>query len=162
MPYRLLALFAALLVTPVLAQTVIPAQRPMVIQHLPPSAVIQDDSKNAQKVMTLEDAQAQIARLNAEKRDLTTKLNDANSRLNETLATLDGWTKKGGSLVHAYCASDTLSQRSDGAGQEDCAHNGYTCNQVEGMCRTSCNDSAQCSLGFTCDIPNGNRCVRTG
>ena len=151
MRYRLIALLAAIVVTPALGQiSMQPMARPMT---LPPAATVQQDPDAARKVVTLEDAQGQIAKLRAEKRDLDARLTDA-------LATIDNWTKKGGSLVHAYCASDTLSQRSDGAGQEDCAHNGYTCNQVDGMCRTSCNDSAQCSTGYTCHMP-GNYCENT-
>lgn len=156
---RLFTLVAAIVITPASAQLVMqPVQRPAVQPQVP---AVQQDSNAAQKVMTIEEAQAQIAKLRSDKRDLTLKLNDATARLNDTLATLDGWTKKGGSLVHAYCASDTLSQRSDGAGQEDCAHNGYTCNQVDGLCRHSCSDdSSQCSTGYTCD-PRGNTCVYT-
>ena len=44
--------------------------------------------------MTTEEAQARIAKLTQEKRDLALKLDEA-------LTTLDQWTKKGGALVHA-------------------------------------------------------------
>jgi len=153
MRLRLIALLAAIVVTPALAQMQ-PMPRPVTVQVVPPaSTTIRQDPDAAKKVMTIEDAQAQIAKLRAEKRDL-------DARLTEALATIDGWTRKGGTLVHAYCASGTLSQRSDGAGQEDCAHNGYMCSEVDGMCRHSCNDSAQCSTGFTCHMP-GNYCEYT-
>jgi hypothetical protein len=95
-------------------------------------------------MMTIEDAQARIAELTREKRDLTGKLTEA-------LATIDQWTKKGGALVHAYCASDTLSQRSDGAGSEDCSASGYSCSPAEGTCHRSCNVSTECAGGFVCD-----------
>lgn len=158
MRLRLVALLAAIAVTPALGQvTPVQVQRPLIVPHIPPTA--QQDSDVAQKVMTIEDAQAQIAKLKADKRDLTLKLNDANTKLNETLATLDGWTRKGGSLVHAFCASDTLSQRSDGAGQEDCSASGYSCSPAEGTCYRSCNVSTECAGGYVCDT-GAHVCVR--
>jgi hypothetical protein len=154
MRLRLVALLAAVAVSPVLAQGVMqvqPIQRPLIVPQVQP---VQGSSDAAQKVMTIEDAQAQIAKLRAEKRELTQKLN-------ETIATLDSWTKKGGSLVHAYCASDTLSQRSDGAGQEDCAASGYACSQAEGTCRRSCNVTTDCAGYYVCDTA-AHACVRNG
>jgi hypothetical protein len=102
-----------------------PIQRPITVPIVQP---IQQQPDAIKKVMTIEEAQAQIAKLRSEKRELDAKLTEA-------LATIDQWTKKGGSLVHAYCASETLSRRSDGAGEEDCAASGYACSQAEGTCR---------------------------
>ena len=109
MRLRLVALLAAIVVTPALAQ-VMQIQRPVIVPQIQP---VQNDPDVAQKVMTIEDAQAQIAKRRAEKQEL-------NARLNETLATLDQWTKKGGSLVHAYCESDSISRNTSGA-SENCA-----------------------------------------
>ena len=144
MRLRLVALLAAIVVTPALAQ-VMQIQRPVIVPQIQP---VQNDPDVAQKVMTVEDAQAQIAKLRAEKKEL-------NARLNETLATLDQWTKKGGSLVHAYCESDSISRNTSGA-SENCALSGYTCAPVEGTCRRSCVSSSDCDGQFRCE---NSQCV---
>ena len=144
MRLRLVALLAAIVVTPALAQ-VMQIQRPVIVPQIQP---VQNDPDVAQKVMTIEDAQAQIAKLRAEKKEL-------NARLNETLATLDQWTKKGGSLVHAYCESDSISRNTSGA-SENCALGGYTCAPVEGTCRRSCVSSSDCDGQFRCE---NSQCV---
>jgi hypothetical protein len=141
MRFRLVALLAAIVVTPALAQiSMQPMARPVT---LPPAATVHQDADAVQKVQTLEDAKAQIVKLRAENRDLDAKLADA-------LATIDSWTKKGGSLVHAYCESETMSRSSAGA-SEDCSNNGYRCSPVEGTCRRSCNSSDECAGGWVCD-----------
>lgn len=151
MRIRLIALLAAILVTPALAQiSMQPMQRPGTTVSLPPAATIQQDPDAATKVMTIEEAKAQIAKLRAEKRDLTLQLNDSAAKLNETLATLTEWTKKGGSLVHAYCESEELSRSSAGA-SEDCSAGGYRCSPVEGTCRRSCNVTTDCAGYYVCD-----------
>jgi hypothetical protein len=139
--YRLIALLAAIVVTPALAQiSMQPMPRPVVV---PPAATAQQDPDAARKVQTLEDAQAQIAKLRAEKRDLDAKLTEA-------LATIDSWTRKGGSLVHAYCESEEISRSSAGA-SEDCSTSGYRCSPVEGTCRRSCNVTTDCAGYYVCD-----------
>ena len=72
------------------------------------------------------------------------QLRGENDGLRQQLAE---YTRRGGSLVHAYCETRTLSRNTAGA-SNDCAHNGYTCEPVSGLCRTSANDSNQCSDGF--------------
>jgi hypothetical protein len=134
-------LLAAIIVTPALAQiSMQPMPRPVT---LPPAATVQQDPDATRKVQTLEDAQAQIAKLRAEKRDL-------DARLTEALATIDNWTKKGGSLVHAYCESEDISRSSAGA-SEDCSASGYRCSPVEGTCRRSCNVTTDCAGSHVCD-----------
>ena len=61
------------------------------------------------------------------------------------------YTQRGGSLVHAYCETPTVSRNTAGA-RNDCAPTGYQCEPVSGLCRTSANDSNQCSDGFLLDI----------
>jgi hypothetical protein len=149
MRYRLVALLAAIVVTPALAQiSMQPMPRPVT---LPPAATVQQDPDAARKITTLEDAQAQIAKLRAEKRDL-------DARLTEALATIDSWTKKGGSLVHAYCESEEMSRSSAGA-SEDCSASGYRCSPVEGTCRRSCNVTTDCAGYHVCDTA-AHVCVR--
>ena len=156
MRVRLVALLAALVVTPALAQImkVQPIQRPPVVAtpQIQPIEPIQQDNKSMEKIMTIEEAQAQIAKLRDEKREL-------DGRLTEALATIDQWTKKGGSLVHAYCESETLSRNSAGA-SEDCAASGYRCAEVEGTCRKSCNVTTDCAGYHVCDTAR-HVCVRT-
>lgn len=76
------------------------------------------------------------------------QLRGENDGLRQQLAE---YTRRGGSLVHAYCETRTLSRNTAGA-SNDCSHNGYTCEPVSGLCRTSANDSDQCSDGFLLDI----------
>jgi hypothetical protein len=56
---------------------------------------------------------------------------------------LDEWTRRDGSLVHAYCESDGVSRNSAGA-YDDCGAKGYRCEPVSGLCRTSANASSDC------------------
>ncbi|WP_156029711.1 hypothetical protein [Sphingomonas sp. URHD0057] len=139
MRLRLILSLAALAVVPASAQVmqIQPIQRP------PLNVTLQQDPDAARKVTTIEDAQAQIVKLRAEKRELSDKLN-------ATLATLDEWTKKGGSLVHAYCESEEVSRNSSGA-TEDCTASGYRCSSVEGTCRRQCNVTTDCAGSFVCD-----------
>jgi hypothetical protein len=84
------------------------------------------------------------------------RLRDENTNLHTQI---DAWTRKGGSLVHAWCETPTLSVNSAGA-SSDCADAGYTCEPVSGLCRTSAANSDQCAVGYTwCTY--GNRCVRS-
>ena len=76
------------------------------------------------------------------------QLRGENDGLRQQLADM---TRRGGSLVHAYCESRTVSRNTAGD-RNDCAHNGYTCEAVSGLCRTSANDSNQCSDGFLLDV----------
>ena len=152
MRIRLAVLLAALIVTPALAQVlqVQPIQRPITVT--PQIQPIQQESNAAEKIMTVEDAQKRIAQLQREKREL-------DGRLTEALATIDQWTKKGGSLVHAYCESEEISRNSAGA-TENCADSGYRCAEVEGTCRKSCNVTTDCAGYHVCDTAR-HVCVRT-
>lgn len=70
-------------------------------------------------------------------------------------AQLEAWTRKGGSQVHAYCETPTLSANSAGA-RNDCAASGYACEPVSGLCRTMARTSNDCAPGF---LMNVDRCV---
>jgi hypothetical protein len=72
-------------------------------------------------------------------------------------ARLDEWTRKGGSLVHAYCESSTVSRSSAGA-RNDCAVNGFNCEPVSGLCRTVANSSSDCA-GTYLYCPTTRQCV---
>lgn len=160
------------IVLAIIAAIAVPALAEMQVQRIvrpvvtpPPAAApstteaIGVDSPAFDVANDPERARALIQKLNQEKRELKLQLNDSNAKLSQALATVDEWTKKGGSLVHAYCASDTLSKRSDGAGQEDCqANGGFACSQAEGTCYRSCTVSTQCAGGYVCD-PCHSKCV---
>lgn len=87
-------------------------------------------------------------------REKNQQLRAENANLQSQLAE---WTRKGGSLVHAYCETPTLSLTSAGA-RNDCATSGYTCEQVSGLCRTSAANSSECATGYNWCV-YGNRCV---
>lgn len=73
-------------------------------------------------------------------------------------AELASWTSKGGSQVHAYCETETLSRNTAGA-SNDCAASGYKCERVSGLCRTSANSSAECA-GSWLYCATTRQCVR--
>jgi hypothetical protein len=83
------------------------------------------------------------------------KEREKNQQLRAENATLQGqlaeWTRKGGSLVHAYCETPTMSVNSAGA-RNDCAANGYGCEPVSGLCRTVARSSMDCAPGFLMDV----------
>jgi hypothetical protein len=108
--------------------------------------------------MTPETARAAIAKLQARNRELKKQMGLTLGDLQALRTQLDEMTRAGGSLVRAQCVSASLSRRTDGAGEENCAASGYTCGPVEGTCRRSCTSSDQCAGGFVCDI-GAARCV---
>ena len=137
-PFRLLALLALILVTPATAQMSAPRIQPIVIQPIVASP------SNADTVlepwMTPETAKKAIEQLRADKTELKASLADTNTRLAEAVARIDAMTKPGGSLVKAYCASETVSRNTAG-GEEDCSAGGYRCDQVSGLCHRSATHS---------------------
>jgi hypothetical protein len=76
------------------------------------------------------------------------QLRTENASLQSQLAE---WTRKGGSLVHAYCETPTVSMNSSGA-RNDCAVTGYGCEPVSGLCRTVARGSDDCAPGFLMDV----------
>lgn len=123
-----------LLVAPLQAQNVAPV-RPMVA----PQGI------NAVQV----DYKQQFER----EREKNRQLREENGLLQSQLAE---WTRKGGSRVHAYCETPTLSANSAGA-RNDCAASGYNCEPVSGLCRTVARTSDDCAPGFLMDV---DHCVR--
>lgn len=85
-------------------------------------------------------------------REKNQQLRAENARLQSQLAE---WTRRGGSLVHAYCETPTVSANSSGA-RNDCAATGYGCEPVSGLCRTVARTSNDCAPGF---LMNVDRCV---
>ena len=150
---RTLALLSLLVVTPASAQLQVQTVQQPQLQAAPPQGILlQTDTDEAMKTMTLEEAQKRLVELAREKREL-------NGRLTEALATIDQMTKRGGSLVRAYCESDELSRNTAGE-TENCGASGYRCAPVEGTCRHACNVTTECAGYFTCDT-EAHVCVRT-
>jgi hypothetical protein len=149
--FRLVAALALLLVAPGAAQVTRPVIQPVVISPLPQIAPLEVDDNHITKVMTLEEANALIAKLKEERREKSLELRAALERINEM-------TRFGGSLVQAYCTSDTMSRNSAGA-SEDCAAGGYNCDRVSGLCHRRAAISDHCAEGF---LFNANACVTPG
>ena len=107
-------------------------------------------AQNVQSVQPIRPMVAPAANVQVQPdyRDLYEKARANNQKLRaenaDLKAQLAAWTSKGGSLVHAYCESDTLSRTTAGA-SNDCAATGYKCEPTSGLCRTTANSSADCA-----------------
>ena len=145
----ILAVLALIIVTPALAQ-VMQVRRPVIATPITVAPQVQQSNDDlASKIMTIEEARAQIDKLNREKRE-------ANAKLAEALATIDQMTKKGGTLVRAYCSDRSISTNTAG-GSEDCGR--YVCGESEGLCKKQCSSSADCATGFNC---HNQQCLTLG
>lgn len=134
---------------------------PRAVTAPPPTAQTQPGAANFDPAMTPETARAAIAKLRTKNLELKKQMQLTLGDLQALRTQLDEMTRKGGSLVHAQCVSESLSRRSDGGGEENCAASGYTCAPVEGTCRRSCSSSDQCAGGFVCDVGAGHCVVPT-
>jgi regulator of replication initiation timing len=80
---------------------------------------------------------------------------------NESLKSrLTEYTSKTGSEVHAYCENSSISRNTAGA-QTDCNRSGYVCEEVSGMCKTSCQTTDMCAPSWVCDT-GIEQCVPAG
>ena len=163
---RLLALMVLALAIPAAAQVM--QVQPVQVQPVQPRQVVvpviavpqqsQPSELSFDPALDPERARALIAKLRTEKRALREQMALTLGDLQQARTAIDEMTRAGGSLVRAQCVSDTLSRRTDGGGEENCAASGYTCAAVEGTCRRQCTSSLQCAGGFVCDI-GAARCV---
>lgn len=71
---------------------------------------------------------------------------------------IDAMTKRGGSLVRAFCENENVSRNTAGA-VNNCASLGYACEPVSGVCYSRCSKTDQCTRGWVCDIPVAT-CIR--
>jgi hypothetical protein len=71
---------------------------------------------------------------------------------------IDAMTKRGGSLVRAFCENESVSRNTAGA-VNNCASLGYVCEQVSGVCYSRCSKTDQCARGWVCDPPAAT-CIR--
>jgi len=159
-PLVVLAALAALAV-PAFAQIapvriIRPVEPPAQVQNI--QVAPQDQQLTFDVANDPERAKALIARLRASNRELRGQMAVTLSDLQSLRSTLDEMTRAGGSLVRAQCVSSTLSRRTDGTGEENCAASGYVCASVEGTCHRQCTTSNMCAPGFLCDT-SVSRCV---
>ena len=161
MPIRLLALITLALGIPAAAQVM--RVEPIQVQQRPMAPVLtvpqsQPSELSFDPALDPERARAVIAKLKAEKRALREQMTLTLGDLQQARTVIDEMTSAGGSLVRAQCVSDSLSRRTDGGGEENCAASGYMCSKVEGSCHRQCTSTMQCAGGFVCDIAAA-RCV---
>jgi hypothetical protein len=83
-------------------------------------------------------------------------LRGENTSLKAQLAAFAG---RGGSRVTAYCETPTLSRNTAGA-SNDCSNNGFGCEPVSGLCRTTAHSSDECAAGYVYCSVHAN-CVRS-
>ena len=159
-PIRLLALMALALGIPAAAQVmrVQPVQQRPVVAPVIAVPQSQPSELSFDPALDPERARALIAKLRAEKRALREQMALTLGDLQQARSVIDEMTSAGGSLVRAQCVSDSLSRRTDGGGEENCAASGYNCSKVEGTCLRQCTSTLQCAGGFVCDI-GAARCV---
>jgi len=160
---HVLALMVLALAIPAAAQ-VMQVQLPQVQrpQVAPPVILVAPQAQTGElsfdPALDPDKARALIAKLRGEKRALRDQMAVTLGDLQTARSTIDEMTRAGGSLVLAQCVSASLSRRTDGGGEENCAASGYNCSAVEGTCRRQCTSSDQCAGGFVCDI-GAARCV---
>lgn len=70
-------------------------------------------------------------------------------------------TRPGGSLVQAYCETETVSRNTAGA-RNDCGATGYGCEPVSGLCRTSARSTLECAAGYVYCATNSSCVQPTG
>ena len=102
-----------------------------------------------QPIETVESVKAANAKL----REANKILRNENNSLKERLTQM---TTRGGSLVRAYCPTETTSANTAGA-EANCAASGYKCEDVSGLCHKTCASSDHCAGGYSCN-PCNNKC----
>lgn len=163
---RLLALMVLTLAIPAAAQVM--QVQPVQVQPVQPRQVVvpviavpqqsQPSELSFDPALDPDRARALISKLRKDKRVLREQMAVTLGDLQQARTVIDEMTRAGGTLVRAQCVSDTLSRRTDGGGEENCAASGYMCSKVEGTCFRQCTTSNQCAGGFLCDI-GAARCV---
>ena len=94
-----------------------------------------------------------LTEANGKLREENRVLRAENASLKDRIANM---TTPGGSAVHAYCPTETVSRNTAGA-EANCAASGYKCEDVSGLCHKTCSSSDQCSAGHSCN-PCNNKC----
>lgn len=119
-------------------------------------------AQNPPRVMSAAAAAPKVAQPQLDYSALYQREVEKNKELRGQVATLtdriNQMTHPGGSLVRAYCETPTVSRNTAGA-SNDCAKNGFGCEPVSGLCRTSVRSSDECAPGYVyCSTTGG--CVQ--
>ena len=175
MKSMIFAFLFALVVSPLAAQTTkspLPAPPPAAAKSPAPNTPMQRTGTAAARTTTLTanpnlklfDKDAEIRKLRDKNHQLALQLERANKnlqksrQLNDKLnSRIHEMTSLGGSQVHAYCKSHTVSRNTAGIESNCATPGGFACEPVSGLCRTQCSGSDQCATGFVCD-PSDRSC----
>jgi hypothetical protein len=142
---RLIAALAVLFVAPGAAQVTnsLPPLTPMTVspQAMPQFTPLQVDRDATTKILTADEAKAQIAKLENEQRETRIQLKAALERIEQM-------TKIGGSQVQAYCEPGTTMSRNTAGASENCATSGFACDKVSGLCHRRAVNTEMCAIGY--------------
>ena len=143
----------AIQVQPIKLEPIQPATQPAEATQVSPAARDAAETDVApsgiQPIETMESVKAANAKL----REANKVLRHENATLKERITQ---FTTHGGSLVRAYCPTDTTSRNTAGD-EANCAASGYKCEDVSGLCHKTCASSDQCAGGYSCN-PCNNKC----
>ena len=118
--------------------------RPAVVQPVTPIQPVATEQGVADVNSDIVDPQGTIDRL----REQNQALKEENGRLKSDVAardtTIAEFTSRGGSRVMAYCEAKNVSRNTAGA-TESCGS--FACNDVSGLCHTTCTLTQHCSEG---------------
>jgi cell division protein FtsB len=158
MSRALVVLCATLLATAIAGAQTVQSVHPIKLQPVQPAPAASDAivASPAQDPMQPVETIDSLKAANKQLRENNKLLRAENASLKDKLAAI---TTRGGSQVRAYCPTGTTSRNTAGA-EADCAASGYTCEDVSGLCRTTCQSSDMCAGGYTCDVGAG-RCIYT-
>lgn len=121
--------------------------------HAPPAMQVRQGAAPPAALQV--DREAELARENERLR----RDNEALRRENAALkADVDSYRVLGGSQVHAFCGEDGTTSRNTAGVSSDCARSGYLCEQVSGLCRTTCQNTGECAVGWVCDTA-ASQCI---
>lgn len=121
------------------------------------STVPTTEQENKQIKERVAKQEAEIRTLNAKVERFTNLSNAQAEQINRLNKQIGDMTRKGGSLVRAYCESDTMSRNTAGA-KSNCAAAGYLCEPVSGLCKSQCTATVDCAPRYVCDSDKG-RCI---
>jgi hypothetical protein len=143
----------AIQVQPIKLEPIQPATQPAQAAQASPVAREAGETDAAvagiQPIETVESIKAANQKL----REANKILRNENNSLKDRITQM---TTRGGSLVRAYCPTETTSANTAGA-ESNCGATGYKCEDVSGLCHKTCSSSDQCVGGYSCN-PCNNRC----
>ena len=118
--------------------------RPAVVQPVSPIQPVPVEQDAADVNTDVVDPQGTIDRLREKNRTLKKENERLKGDVAARDATIADFTTRGGSRVMAYCEAPNVSRNTAGATQS-CGS--FACNDVSGLCHTTCTVTAHCSEG---------------